>query len=295
MAADIDRRRAGDSRMRLAYRTVARGRRPRLWRGAGGPSRPGADRGLAQSSGGRLGMSYNKAWRSLRAAEERLGFPLLERQVGGKEGGGSRLSAPGEELLGAIRPCGPTPTASCSGCSASTSRTGRTPNTSREKTGMAGSGDPAGSRHRAHGGSRSHNRAQPAATTPDQPVAAREVRPAQRVWLQEAGVRMFGPGTYELLWRVDETAVAQPGRQGHGDGLQQGLAYCARGRAAPGRRSVRTPHGRARAAAAHVSPGTAGSCCCASKPSRATPTTCSRCSSTGTSAICPTRAGKRPG
>jgi len=23
--------------------------------------------------------------------------------------------------------------------------------------------------------------------------------------LQEAGVRMFGPGTYELLWRVDET------------------------------------------------------------------------------------------
>jgi molybdate transport system regulatory protein len=47
-----------------------------------------------------LGMSYNKAWRSLRAAEERLGFALLERQVGGKEGGGSRLSVQGEELLG---------------------------------------------------------------------------------------------------------------------------------------------------------------------------------------------------
>ncbi len=46
-----------------------------------------------------LGMSYNKAWRSLRAAEERLGFALLERQVGGKEGGGSRLSPKGEELL----------------------------------------------------------------------------------------------------------------------------------------------------------------------------------------------------
>ncbi len=46
-----------------------------------------------------LGMSYNKAWRSLRAAEERLGFALLERQVGGKEGGGSRLSPQGEELL----------------------------------------------------------------------------------------------------------------------------------------------------------------------------------------------------
>jgi molybdate transport system regulatory protein len=46
-----------------------------------------------------LGMSYNKAWRSLRAAEGRLGFPLLERRVGGKEGGGSRLSPQGEELL----------------------------------------------------------------------------------------------------------------------------------------------------------------------------------------------------
>jgi molybdate transport system regulatory protein len=46
-----------------------------------------------------LGMSYNKAWRSLRAAEERLGFALLERQVGGKAGGGSRLSPQGEELL----------------------------------------------------------------------------------------------------------------------------------------------------------------------------------------------------
>jgi molybdate transport system regulatory protein len=46
-----------------------------------------------------LGMSYNKAWRSLRAAEERLGFALLERQVGGRQGGGSRLSAEGEELL----------------------------------------------------------------------------------------------------------------------------------------------------------------------------------------------------
>src|SRR5271157_5331534 len=67
------------------------------------------------------------------------------------------------------------------------------------------SGDPAGSRHRAHGGSRSHNRARPAEAGPSRPVSAREVRPAQRVWLQEDGVRMFGPGTHELLRRVDET------------------------------------------------------------------------------------------
>ena len=36
-------------------------------------------------------------------------------------------------------------------------------------------------------------------------AAEHDVRPAQRIWLQENGVRMFGPGTNELLRRVDET------------------------------------------------------------------------------------------
>jgi molybdate transport system regulatory protein len=55
--------------------------------------------GSLNKAAAQLGMSYNKAWRSLKAAEDRLGFALLERQVGGKQGGGSRLSASGEELL----------------------------------------------------------------------------------------------------------------------------------------------------------------------------------------------------
>lgn len=46
-----------------------------------------------------LGMSYNKAWRVIRAAEDRLGFPLLERNETGGRGGGSRLSPPAVELL----------------------------------------------------------------------------------------------------------------------------------------------------------------------------------------------------
>jgi molybdate transport system regulatory protein len=46
-----------------------------------------------------LGMSYNKAWRAMKAAEERLGFALLERQVGGEHGGGSKPSEAGRELL----------------------------------------------------------------------------------------------------------------------------------------------------------------------------------------------------
>ena len=55
--------------------------------------------GSLSKAAGRLGMSYNKAWHTLRASEQRLGFPLLERRIGGQHGGGSRLSAEGEELL----------------------------------------------------------------------------------------------------------------------------------------------------------------------------------------------------
>ena len=46
-----------------------------------------------------LGMSYNKAWRILHAAEERLGFALLDRSVGGSLGGGSHLTAQARDLV----------------------------------------------------------------------------------------------------------------------------------------------------------------------------------------------------
>lgn len=46
-----------------------------------------------------LGMSYNKAWRILHAAEERLGFPLLDRSVGGSLGGGSHLTCEAQDLM----------------------------------------------------------------------------------------------------------------------------------------------------------------------------------------------------
>lgn len=39
-----------------------------------------------------MGMSYNKAWRLIRLMEKRLGFPLLDKQVGGQSGGGSRVT-----------------------------------------------------------------------------------------------------------------------------------------------------------------------------------------------------------
>ncbi len=46
-----------------------------------------------------LGMSYNKAWRILHAAEQRLGFPLLDRSVGGSLGGGSHLTPEAQDLM----------------------------------------------------------------------------------------------------------------------------------------------------------------------------------------------------
>jgi molybdate transport system regulatory protein len=46
-----------------------------------------------------LGMSYNKAWRILHAAEERLGFALLDRSVGGSLGGGSQLTPEARDLM----------------------------------------------------------------------------------------------------------------------------------------------------------------------------------------------------
>ena len=46
-----------------------------------------------------LGMSYNKEWRILHAAEQRLGFPLLDRSVGGSLGGGSNITPEARDLM----------------------------------------------------------------------------------------------------------------------------------------------------------------------------------------------------
>ena len=44
-------------------------------------------------------MSYRKAWLTLRAIEERLGFALLERHTGGHSGGGSTITPRGADFL----------------------------------------------------------------------------------------------------------------------------------------------------------------------------------------------------
>jgi molybdate transport system regulatory protein len=45
------------------------------------------------------GISYRHAWGDIKRSEERLGFELIDRQAGGKAGGGSQLTKEGRRLL----------------------------------------------------------------------------------------------------------------------------------------------------------------------------------------------------
>jgi molybdate transport system regulatory protein len=47
----------------------------------------------------RMGMSYRKAWLTIHASEQRLGFSLLERTVGGVSGGGSHITPAGRTFI----------------------------------------------------------------------------------------------------------------------------------------------------------------------------------------------------
>ena len=46
-----------------------------------------------------MSMSYSKAWRLIQTLEQRLGFALIERKVGGQSGGGSQVTPRGKDLI----------------------------------------------------------------------------------------------------------------------------------------------------------------------------------------------------
>ncbi|MBI5846915.1 MAG: winged helix-turn-helix domain-containing protein [Nitrospirae bacterium] len=46
-----------------------------------------------------INISYRKAWGYIKAMEERLGFKLIERQTGGKNGGGAVLTPAARDFL----------------------------------------------------------------------------------------------------------------------------------------------------------------------------------------------------
>ena len=48
-----------------------------------------------------MGMAYSKAWRIIRTAEGVFGCKLLDSTIGGRHGGGARLTPQAERLLGA--------------------------------------------------------------------------------------------------------------------------------------------------------------------------------------------------
>jgi molybdate transport system regulatory protein len=46
-----------------------------------------------------MGMAYSKAWKLIRTMEQKLGFALLDRKVGGQSGGGSQITPRAKELM----------------------------------------------------------------------------------------------------------------------------------------------------------------------------------------------------
>ena len=46
-----------------------------------------------------MGISYRKAWGDLKSAEENLGYSLIEKHRGGKQGGKTILTPLGEKLI----------------------------------------------------------------------------------------------------------------------------------------------------------------------------------------------------
>ena len=54
--------------------------------------------GSIQAAAARMEMSYTKAWRILKRAEEEMGLNLITRVTGGKKGGSSTLTEAGKKI-----------------------------------------------------------------------------------------------------------------------------------------------------------------------------------------------------
>lgn len=55
--------------------------------------------GSIRAAAERMELSYAKALHKLKRAEESLGFSLMEKQIGGKGGGGSQLTSNAKEFM----------------------------------------------------------------------------------------------------------------------------------------------------------------------------------------------------
>ena len=59
--------------------------------------------GSIQAAAAQMEMSYTKAWKILKRAEEAMGTALINRVSGGKNGGSSTLTEAGEEAVRVFR------------------------------------------------------------------------------------------------------------------------------------------------------------------------------------------------
>jgi molybdate transport system regulatory protein len=55
--------------------------------------------GSIQKAADKMGMSYRHAWGFVRKVENRSGIKFVETEIGGREGGGARLTQEGREFL----------------------------------------------------------------------------------------------------------------------------------------------------------------------------------------------------
>jgi|AntRauTorckE6833_2_1112554.scaffolds.fasta_scaffold00160_17 molybdate transport system regulatory protein len=55
--------------------------------------------GSLSKAAAEINMSYSQAWQLIDKLEKKLGFKLLEKQVGGSDGGGSTLTTKGRLLM----------------------------------------------------------------------------------------------------------------------------------------------------------------------------------------------------
>ncbi|MEL0166650.1 MAG: TOBE domain-containing protein [Pseudomonadaceae bacterium] len=62
-----------------------------------------SETGSISKAASAAGMSYKTAWDAVDAMNKASGSPLVERSVGGRGGGGTRLTAAGEQLVAAFR------------------------------------------------------------------------------------------------------------------------------------------------------------------------------------------------
>ena len=55
--------------------------------------------GSIQRAADEFGMSYRHAWGAIKKIEKRAGFKILDTKLGGKEGGGARLTQKGKTFV----------------------------------------------------------------------------------------------------------------------------------------------------------------------------------------------------